>query len=315
MQPVVMSPRRPKGFALVEMMVAMTLGLVILAAVSTVFINDSSVRGEIEKTSRQIENGNYALRLLESELENAGFWGEAGSQTVPATLPPLCPTSAADIENAMGVPVQGVLATGTDCTKAKAETDFIAVRRASTCALGSTGCAAVAANNFYIQVSACNSSSPGKVSLSDDAGALTQKQRDCTTLAPRYRFFSRVYYVSDEDILVRAELSSGNYSTVTSLVDGIESIHFEYGLDNEDDDGAIDEFKSDPAGVEWADVIAVKVYLIARNSEPTAGYVDSNSYTLGDEVFEVADEFKSYKRQMYSTTVNLRNIAGRRELP
>ncbi|MDH4654331.1 MULTISPECIES: PilW family protein [unclassified Pseudomonas] len=304
---------RQRGFSLVEMMIAMVLGLVILLAVSNIFLKDSRVRGEIEKTSRQIENGNYALRLLESEFENAGYWGEAGAQDIAGTPPPLCPTSKADIIVSLGYPVQGELVSGVSCADEKSGTDFIAIRRASTCAVGDDGCAA-ASSNYHLQVSACQTSSAGVVGLSTNVEELTATQRDCATLAPRYRFLSRVYYVSDADILMRAELSGGNYSAVTSLVDGIESIHYEYGLDDSGD-GIIDEFKSNPSGVEWSDVIAVKVYLIARNSEPTAGFVDGNSYILGDVEYDVPDALKGYKRQLYSTTVNLRNVAGRRELP
>ncbi|MCY1280800.1 Type IV Pilus-assembly protein W [compost metagenome] len=303
---------RQQGFSLVEMMIAMVLGLVILLAVSDIFLKDSRVRGEIEKTSRQIDNGNFALRLFESEFENAGYWGEAGAQDVSPSLPPLCPTNESDIKDTLGYPVQGELGSGINCAGSKTGTDFIAIRRASTCAIGDDGCPA--SYNYYLQVSACQSSSPGVVILTNDTAELTAKQRDCVTPAPRYGFLSRVYYVSNADVLMRAELSGGNYSTVTSLVDGIESIHFEYGVDDSGD-GIIDEFKSDPSGVEWSDVIAVKVYLIARNSEPTAGFVDSNSYFLGDVEYEVPDALKSYKRQLYSTTVNLRNVAGRRELP
>ncbi|MDH4570671.1 prepilin-type N-terminal cleavage/methylation domain-containing protein [Pseudomonas sp. BN414] len=303
---------RQQGFSLVEMMIAMVLGLVILLAVSDIFLKDSRVRGEIEKTSRQIENGNYALRLFESELENAGYWGEAGAQDVSPSLPPLCPTNESDVNTTLGYPVQGELGAGTNCANSKAGTDFIAIRRASTCAIGDDGC--IDSSNYYLQVSACQSSSPGVVILTSDSSKLTAKQRDCETSAPRYGFLSRVYYVSDANVLMRAELSGGNYSTVTSLVDGVESIHFEYGLDDSGD-GIIDEFKSSPSGVEWSDVIAVKIYLIARNSEPTSGFVDSNSYFLGDVEYEVPDALKGYKRQLYSTTVSLRNVAGRRELP
>ena len=45
------------GFSLVEMMVAMTIGVLILLAVSEVFINNNRSFTELEKTSRQIENG------------------------------------------------------------------------------------------------------------------------------------------------------------------------------------------------------------------------------------------------------------------
>jgi type IV pilus assembly protein PilW len=309
-----MAPGRQHGFSLVEIMVAMVLGIVILLAVSEVFISNSRTRGEIEKTGRQIENGIYALRLMEDELANAGFWGEAGAQPVSAGLPPLCPTTATELEDAMGYPVQGAADSGTDCENSKANSDFIALRRASTCAVGTTGCALFSSGNFHIQVSACKDVSPGSVKLEEDSGLLTYTQRDCSTAAPVYRLFSRVYYVNDSDELVRAELASGNYNTVTSLVDGIEIMRFEYGIDT-DGDAQIDEFTAAPTTAQWPDVVAAKVSLIARNPEPTAGYTDSRSYTLAGEEYEVPEALRGFKRQLYSTTVHLRNVAGRREVP
>jgi len=302
---------RQQGFSLVEIMIAMVLGIVILLVVSEVFINNSFTRNEVEKSGRQIENGTYALRLLEDELTNAGYWGEAGAQSV-ASLPPLCPTAAADISAAMGYPVQGEAASGSNCADSKDGSAFLAIRRASTCAIGSAGCAA-ANSNFHLQVSACQSESPGTVRLSTNIdGDLVLKKRDCETPAPVYRFFSRVFYVNDDDILMRAELADGSYNTVTSLVDDIEVMRFEYGLDT-DKDAQVDQYTSTPSGVEWADVIAVKVSLIARNPQATPGYTDKRTYTVAGTEYEVPDEYRAFKRQFYSTTVYLPNVAGRRE--
>lgn len=303
-----------RGFSLVEIMVAMVLGVVILLAVSEVFINNNRTRGEIEKTGRQIENGTYALRMLEDELANAGYWGEAGAQSVSASLPPLCPTTEAELIESMGYPVQGAADSGADCEGSKDGSDFIAIRRASTCAVGSTGCALFSAGNFHLQVSACKDESPGEVQLATAAGSLTQHQRDCSTAAPIYRLFSRVYYVSEDDVLMRAELDGGDYGTVTSLVDGIEIIRFEYGIDS-DGDGQLDDFVASPSAAQWADVGAVKISLIARNPQATAGYSDTRSYTLAGETYEVPEALRGFKRQFYSTTVHLRNVAGRREQP
>lgn len=303
-----------RGFSLVEIMVAMGLGVVILLAVTEIFISNNRTSGEIEKTGRQIENGTYALRMLEDELANAGYWGEAGAQSVSASLPPLCPTTAAELEDAMGYPVQGAADSGADCADSKAGSDFIALRRASTCAVGSTGCALFSDGNFHLQVSACKDESPGEVQLATAVGSLTQHQRDCSTAAPIYRLLSRVYYVSDNDVLVRAELASGNYSTVTLLVDGIEVIRFEYGIDS-DEDGQIDDFVVTPSAAQWASVGAVKVSLVARNPQATAGYSDTRSYVLAGESYEVPEALRGFKRQFYSTTVHLRNVAGRREQP
>lgn len=309
-----MVPERQRGFTLVEIMVAMVLGIVILLAVSEIFVSNSRTRGEIEKTGRQIENGIYALRMMEDELANAGYWGEAGAQPVSASLPPLCPTTAAELTNAMGYPVQGAADSGTDCEDSKAGSSFIALRRASTCAAGTTGCALFSSGNFHIQVSACKDVSAGSVLLKSAAADLTFTQRNCTTPAPIYRLFSRVYYVNDNDVLVRTELAGGNYSTVTPLVDGIEIMRFEYGLDT-DGDGQIDEFKAAPTAAQWSDVVAVKVLLIARNPEPTMGYVDARTYTLAGVGYVVPEALRGFKRQLYATTVHLRNVAGRRELP
>lgn len=307
------SSRRQRGFSLIEIMVAMVLGIVILLAVSEVFINNSRTRGEIEKTGRQIENGAYALSLLTDELRNAGYLGEAGVQPAPGALPPLCPTAAADIQNALGVPVQGALGSGTNCSAPKTGTDYIAVRRASTCAAGSANCAAVN-GDFHLQVSACSTASPGAVNLALAATGLSYKKRDCTTVAPIYRLLSRVYYVTADDVLTRTELSGSSYSVTSPMVDGIEMIQFEYGLDTSGD-GQVDAFLASPTDPQWPDVVAVRVWLVARNLQATNGYTDNNTYQLGSSAYTVPTAMKGFKRQVYSTTVNLPNVSGRREVP
>lgn len=304
---------RQRGFSLVEIMVALVLGVVILLAVSEVFVNNSRTRGEVEKTGRQIENGAYALSLLADELRNAGYLGEAGAQTAPVALPPLCPTDIAGIRDALAVPVQGALSSGSDtnCAASKSGSDFIAIRRASTCAVGSANCAAVN-SDVHLQVSACSSASSGTIYLALSATGLTYKRRDCSTVAPIYRVLSRVYYITDADVLTRTELSGTSYSVTSPLVDGIEMMQFEYGLDTSGD-GQVDAFSSTPDGTDWPDVVAVRVWLVARNLEATNGYTDPNTYQLGSTTYSVPAAWKGFKRQVYSTTVNLPNVSGRRE--
>jgi type IV pilus assembly protein PilW len=304
-------------------MVALTLGIVILLGVTQVFSSNSRTRGEIEKTGRQIENGIYALRLMEDELSNAGYWGEAGAQT-PGAMPKLCPTSNAELMSSLGYPVQGELASGeANCATPKAATDFLAIRRASTCATGSTGCDALNAADVYLQVNSCFDPDdpsvpfPGIVTLAagSDIDELDDLTRQCDTsqLAPIYQFLSRVYYVTSSDILTREELSGGSY-VATALVDGIEILRFEYGVDA-DDDAQVDDYTDMPAAGDWSNVIAVKVSLVARSLEPTAGYTDNKTYTVGGESYTVPADLVRYKRQVYSRTVYLRNVGGRRELP
>lgn len=313
---------RQGGFTLVEMMVAMLLGIMILLAVSEVFVNNNRTRIEIENTTRQIENGRYAMQLLESELANAGFFGEAGGQSLPDNLW-RCPKTEARLRDVMGVPVYGQnnLTSGNQpscVSNYKFGNDYLAVRRSSTCAAGSADCDAFKAGYFHVQVSACSSSNPGQVLVKSASSTLTAMTRKCiaTQKAPVYRFLSRLYYVNSSDTLVVAELGSPNATpsyVVTPLVDGIERLHLQYGLDN-DGDGEVDEFDATPSGDEWGDVVAVRIWLLARNLAATPGFTDNRSYVLADEAAYTPPP-DGFKRQLYTSTVRINNLAGRREAP
>lgn len=64
-----------RGFGLVELMVAMTIALVILAALVALFIGTSRNNREMASANSLIDNGRFAIQLLESDLVHAGFWG------------------------------------------------------------------------------------------------------------------------------------------------------------------------------------------------------------------------------------------------
>ena len=322
------------GFSLVEMMVAMTIGVLILLAVSEVFISNNRSFTELEKTSRQIENGRYAMQLLESELANAGFFGESLGAGFPDTLPPACLAESGDVEQAVedsiGVPVFGVNELEADSAEvpgclsdySSIPSGYLVVRRSSTCDVEDAGCAeGFSSGEYYLRVSACAQSNPGSVTLARPSSISAMPDvwgKGCSAagvLAPTYKYLNRIYYVRDDATLMRVELqnpfSSQKYS-VTPLVDGIEFLHFEYGLDS-DGDGAVDEFDAAPSAAEWEDVVAVRIWLLARNTDITPNYTDSRTYQIpGLDDYRPEDGFK---RQLYTSTVRLNNVAGRREVP
>lgn len=71
-----------------------------------------------------------------------------------------------------------------------------------------------------------------------------------------------------------------------------------------------------PAGtaVQLPNVVAVKLYVLARNRDASVGYTDSKTYTLGTAGTLPAFN-DHYKRHVFSTSVRLTNISGRRETP
>lgn len=318
--------RVQSGVGLLEVMIVLALGVVILLGVTEIANNNSYTRYELERSARQIENATYALRTLETDLRSAGFWGEAGEQPAGANLPPVCPGLGADLDTAtdelteaLGYPVQGEDELGSICVNRKAGSGFLAIRRASSCQIGTAGCDA-AGTNFHLQVNACfvpdNDAAPlpGTITIDTDLDALTATQRDCTTQAPEYRLLSRVYFINSDDQLVRAELvGSGTLDYVeTPLIEGIEMMRFEYGLDT-DGDGQVDSQTNAPSGTQWADVAMVKVSLVVRNLQPSAGFTDDKDYTIAGAAYDVPADFINHRREVYSRTVSLRNVAGRRE--
>jgi type IV pilus assembly protein PilW len=97
---------------------------------------------------------------------------------------------------------------------------------------------------------------------------------------------------------------------VTPIVDGIENLQFDYGVDESaGDQGAPDIFTATPTATQWPNVTAARVHILARNNERTLGYSDPKSYTRFGGVAP-ADNFK---RHAYSELVRLNNPAGRRE--
>lgn len=69
-----------KGMTLVELMIAMAIGLLIVLAVTMIYLSTAQHQRALERRSTSQENGAFVLQLLGREIMNAGFY--------PATFPP-----------------------------------------------------------------------------------------------------------------------------------------------------------------------------------------------------------------------------------
>jgi type IV pilus assembly protein PilW len=340
-----MMPRsRQTGLSLVELMVSITLGLIILSGVLVVFVNTSAARNEVERTSRQIENGRYASEILSEDLRMAGFYGEldAGSLAAPGALPAdPCSLNVANWNAWMSVHVQGydqgAGTAATTCVLAnlKANTDVLVIRRARTCVAGVAGCDAAVNGKPYVQVSLCGSQATAhKLGLEGTAGLFDRQKKTCSAadLAGKREYLVRIYYVSTDNgagqnvpTLKRLELNGAGWDSV-ALVEGIEEFQLQYGIDT-DGDGVPDAYTADPTNypiaaptplVSWMNVVTVQFHLLARNLETSPNYVDTKTYHLGKDAagneIEVTPGL-GYRRHVYSSLVRIANPAGRRDTP
>ena len=329
------------GASLVELMISIAVGLIIMAAVLMVLANSSRTRAEIQRTSEKLENGRYAIELLTEELQHAGFYGEMKPTVAPALpLPDPCSQDRAVWEAGIAFHVQGYTeASGVPSCIAsarKAGTDVLVVRRAKTCAVGAAGCDALVAGEPYLQISFCKEESTTyAVGTAGDA-LLELKAKDCTSAAPLRRFVVHTYFISPDNgagrqvpTLKRAEFAGAEIVT-TPLVEGVERMRFEYGIDT-DNDGAPDAYTSDPdsfapagctsctAERNWSNVMAVRMYLLVRASDSAPGHVDTKVYELGKtaagETVSAGPFNDAYQRRVYTGAVRLVNASARRETP
>src|SRR5437868_3586744 len=66
---------RQQGMSMVELMVALTIGLVIMAAASTVFVNANRNYQTTDSMGRMQENVRTALAALGRDIRLAGYFG------------------------------------------------------------------------------------------------------------------------------------------------------------------------------------------------------------------------------------------------
>ena len=306
------------GASLVELMIGITLGLMILAATTTLFVANSRARQEREKTSQQFENGRYASQLLADDLRLAGYYGEFNPTVLatPGTLPDPSAFDSASLMTAMALPIQGYDdgTTGmpanlvTLLADLRTGTDVLVIRRASTCVAGAAGCDAVNTTLYtYFQTTLCQNqinnlpatsqfligttASQFTSSNSNVTGAANPPaflaQKDCATPAIQRSYYTRIYFIANDDqpgdgipTLKVAELGSGAF-TISPMVAGIEQLQLEYGLDT-DGDGTPDTYTGAPTNAtQWQQVTAVKIHVLARNLQTTGGFSDSRTYVLG----------------------------------
>ena len=58
------SPLKSAGFGLIEIMIAMALGIVIILGITTLFADTSKSLASVDRSGRQIENALFTLELL-----------------------------------------------------------------------------------------------------------------------------------------------------------------------------------------------------------------------------------------------------------
>lgn len=338
------------GMSLMEVMIAMALGLILVAGVATLIASQSSSRAEVDKSHQLIDNGRFALSTLVDDIQHAGYYGYY-AVPIPAlsALPDPCAKTATAIDSSLAMPLQGYDAPASVPSPLSAcladanhvpGTDIVVIRRVEAVANG-TPIGSLAAGQVYVQAGASTKvtaigGDPGMALTPPVPSVYTVTMKDGTTPAPIRRYVEHIYFVSPCDVyaagattctaaadngrpiptLKRMELTvtagAADFTTIP-IAEGIENMQLDYVLDASGDGTPSSTPIASPSIANWPNVMNVQVYLVARNLLPTGGYDGSTrSFNIGS-MGSVGPFTDTYKRHVFSGNARLIDVSGRKE--
>lgn len=306
------------GLTLVELLVAIVIGVVLSFGAMNLLLLSKKSYQESEELARMQDNGRHALRYLSYELSMAGYLASllprtaitsklSGSACFDHLLSTATPLEHVDNVLASGLPGNTGWSLPADCPVAgrhQPGSDVLVVRRTASFPRVSDGeiLAAINPDDLYLEQS-------GPYALWRLArGESVSGTGALWEYLPQVLFLRNYSSVSGDGVptLCRKRLgrSSNTMAPTECLVEGIEQLQLEFGIDDTGDQQA-DRFAASPAPLELRAAVAARIYLLVRSVHPVAGYIDRKTYRLGSTRVSAPND--GYYRRLMQTTVLLRN--------
>lgn len=327
-----------RGLSLVELMVAITISLILLAGVVQIFLSSKTSYRLLEATSRVQENGRFAVGFISEDARMAGYRGcyrdtpaniEAGISsptsfnwdyataiqgnewTGAAWSPGLNALVAGQVVNGSDVLItRGLADDGVNLTAASTATQIFAAD-AGNVTNGDIMIVSDCTQSSVFQVTS-QSSAAGIVTLNHAAGGAWVPGNTSSSLARTYgtdaqvgRLVTNVYYIgtgaSGSPALFRQSTQPGGAMQAQELADDVENMQVLYGEDTDNDGVANRYVTADNVGM-WNNVVSVRVSLLIRSEDNIAS--SAQTYTYDDTETTAAD---LRVRRIFNTTIKIRN--------
>jgi type IV pilus assembly protein PilW len=320
---------RQTGVGLIELMVALVIGLFLILGAVTVYSQSRNTYRTVEAVARLQETARYAFDVIEPDVRMASYWGLASrpdyiiNKAGPAEDTPADLAAAETIIDACGnnwvINLDEYIAgwngpddysLGCDAYQDnyRSGTDGLIVRRGAEDAP-----ATLVDDRLYIQ----SSRTQGAMFIAD--GSCTNpKNAACvpggySPLASETReLIATAYYISESSVgragvpaLRRKRLVAGSILD-EEVVSGVEDLQVRFGVDTNGDTNAdtyVDP-RTDPAAY-GGQIVAATIWLRVRAEERDFGFADDRHHLYAD-VNEAASN-DNFRRIVVSKTISLRN--------
>lgn len=317
-------PKRQAGLSLVELMIAITLSLLLIAGVLQIFLSSKQTYATNNALSRVQESGRFAMDFLTQDIRNTGYKGQClGQPLTHETIDILWRLDNPiegwnNISNKQPTHLTDTPVTGTDTIRIKLAAGPGEVQAASgntatnnTISLGAnTSGVAQHAITLISDAIACdlfrNTATSNATSVAKAAGVnWTHNYTGNTEVLPLQ---NATYYIRANagrpNSLVRQRLSTSTTDpawVTEELVDGVQDMQILYGIAGAN--RQVSDYVTANNVTNWDNVVAVRINLLVVSADTNV--VPENQVIA----FNGADVTIANRRlaQVFSTTIGIRN--------
>jgi type IV pilus assembly protein PilW len=283
-----------KGFSLIELMIAMTLGLLLMSGVVQIFLSSKQAYSTISGSSETLDNGRLGLHFISSSISKGGYWGDVSfiraygsdealtaTQTAGTNTPYNDSYSGRFINNSY---IFGLNNDATDVGVVDGTDQFFIrfnghdINPMTNCAGGSVNAQSVAIERFYLSTVNGSESLP---SLVCETSVLVLDQTTGDISLP-----------ADPEIKTQV------------LISGVENMQILYGQRSLDHSTV--RYYTAADVTDWELVESLRIALLAASSEEVNSVTRTTGYNLLDVTTSVPTDRRA--RKVFERTVAMRNI-------
>ncbi len=313
------------GFTMVEMMVAIVVGLIVLGGLVQITASQKQAFRLQQSANFLQENARFAVRTLDYGLRMADHWGGVESRKVTGN--PTIDAGSGSCDSAWVTDVdEGIFgfdgsgSTPLDCINAdnyEPNTDIVVIRYARPSFPDGLD-----EDQVYLRAGV---GTDGILFLGSDG---LPSEIPTVDGVYTYPLAVDVFHVrpcsdpGDDDLcdaddddgnpmpsLVSLRLQSSGKLVIVPLVEGVEQLQFEYGIDA-DGDNDVDTFDNAAnitAGNLWDDVVAIRFSMLLRGDSRDVSLGSPGPFDLSTDTPSFSPGDAQWQRRVFVKVVQLRN--------
>ena len=280
--------KKQSGLSLIELMIAMFIGLFLLGGISSTYIYSVKSSGQRDQLSLLEANARLALEILSKTIQHTGYTSNVGfpiekfiTTTNPVESKPC--TSGNSVVSTGFFPANSIVNNG-NATVSTNASDGIGI--------------------VYLGDSTITNDCAGQPL--DAACQITTSVSANPTETAAARIFNS-FYLEDSNI-GRALKCAGSRSTDEIVIaDGVENMQILYGINADSSpDRSVERYvNADEVGTLWSNITSVKIALLMRSERPVKDTAEQQKFTLLDA--DITSPNDRFQRAVFSTTISLRN--------